>query len=350
MSQTFRNNMKLLVFTQKIDNEDPVLGFFHDWVKNISERVESVEVICIQKGKNALPTNVHINEIGKQIGIKKLSYIFRVYYFLFQLRGKYDSVFVHMNQEYVFSLGPYWKFKNTPVYLWRNHSKGNWITRIAVFLSTKVFCTSKSSFTARFKKTVIMPAGIDTSIFVTNPVPSRKKYSICMVGRISPVKHVDMGIQAVKELIQSGVQVSLAVIGPVPEKDKQYYEGLKKYVEQNSLGLFVSFLPAVQYANLPAVFNEYQICLNLTDTGSFDKTIVEAAACGAIPLTTNSSMGGLLPDDCVVGENIESVKRGVKNLLDDHVRLRLENDLEKFAKSQSLDSLLSKLLEEFGNV
>ena len=195
-----------------------------------------------------------------------------------------------------------------------------------------------------------MPVGVDTGIFVTNPIPSRKKYSICMVGRISPVKHIDIGLQVVKELVDSGVQVSLSVIGPVPEIDTQYFENLKKYTDQNSLNSFISFLPAVQYSELSSVYNEYQICLNLTDTGSFDKTIVEAAACGVIPFTTNKSMEELLPEDCVVKGNVESIKNGIKKLLDDHVRLRLEKDLESFAKSQSLEALLSKLLVELGKI
>lgn len=342
--------MKILIFTQKVDIKDPVLGFFHEWIDKLSYHFESVEVICLQKGESNLPKNVSIHVIGKEVGINKIKYVYKVYKFLHELHGKYDRVFVHMNQEYVLLGGVFWRFKNIPVYLWRNHSKGNILTRVSVLLSQKVFCTSKDSFTARYKKTVVMPAGIDTDFFKANPTPSRKKYSVCMVGRISPVKHIDLGLKAIKELVDEGVQVNLSIIGPVPVKDEKYFEGLKKYVEDNSLKLFVNFLPAVEYNNLPGMYNEYQICLNLTDTGSFDKTIVEASSCGSTPLTTNSSMKDLLPKECVVNEDLTSIKNGIRALLDDHVRLRLQSSLESFAKSQSLQSLLSKLLQEIGNV
>ncbi|MFZ2523377.1 MAG: hypothetical protein WAW92_03235, partial [Minisyncoccia bacterium] len=187
--------MRLLIFTQKIDLDDPVLGFFHDWVDRLSYHFESIHVICLHHGKSSLPKNVEVYSVGKEKGIRRLKYIFSVYSYLFKLQGKYDSVFVHMNQEYVFSLGPYWKIEKVPIYLWRNHSKGNYITKLAVLLSTKVFCTSKFSYTAQFKKTIQMPAGIDTNIFKLGDSASKKKYSVCMVGRISPVKHIDLGLE-----------------------------------------------------------------------------------------------------------------------------------------------------------
>lgn len=342
--------MRLLIFTQKVDTKDTILGFFHEWIDRMSYHFESIEVICLEKGESNLPKNVNVHEIGKQKGLKKINYIIMVYKYLYELNGKYDQVFVHMNQEYILLAGAYWKLKKIPVLFWRNHSKGSLLTSLAVALSKKVFCTSKDAFTAKYKKTKVMPAGIDSDFFKSNPTPSRKKYSICMIGRVSPVKHIDRGLEVIKGLVQEGVQVSLSVIGPVPEKDREYFKSLTKFVEDNNLKLFVNFLPAVQYVNLPITYNEYQICLNLTDTGSFDKTIVEAAACGAIPLTTNQSMKGLLPQDCVVSEDVESIKNGVKKLLDDHNRLRLENSLADFVKSQSLQSLLSKLLQEIGNV
>ncbi len=343
--------MKLLIFTQKVDYKDPVLGFFHDWIDRLSYHFESIEVICLDKGENKLAKNVYIHEIGKQQGLLKIKYIFKVYYFLYNLTGKYDKVFVHMNQEYVLLGGLYWKLKNIPIYLWRNHTKGNLLTKISIYLSKKVFCTSNSSYTASFKKTVLMPAGVDTILFKpTKENSSRKKYSICMVGRISPVKNIDLGVRIVNELVASGVQVSLDIIGPVLSRDEKYFEKLNKYIAENNLSSFINFLPGVSPDKLPGLYSEYQICLNLTQSGSFDKTIVEAASCGVVPLTTNTSMSGLLPDICVVKNDPKSIMEGIRMLLDDHNRIKLIDPLEKFAKSQSLEALLSKLLVEFGNV
>src|SRR3989338_1489201 len=141
--------MKLLIFTQKVDLHDPILGFFHGWIEKLAERAELISVICLQKGLFNLPKNVTVYSLGKNAdgrglrrGFAWIKYIVNLYRYLFLIRGSYDKVFVHMNQEYVLLVGLYWKLKNIPVYLWRNHPKGSILTRLAVLLSMKVFCTS----------------------------------------------------------------------------------------------------------------------------------------------------------------------------------------------------------------
>jgi glycosyltransferase involved in cell wall biosynthesis len=251
-----------------------------------------------------------------------------------------------MNQEYVLLAGLYWRLRGIPVYMWRNHPAGSALTRVAVFFSTKVFCTSNQSFTARFKKSVIMPAGIDTNMFrpVTNVV--RKKYSVCMVGRLSPVKRPDVALEAVETLISRGVQVSLSIIGPVLDRDIKYAEGLKKFVAEKNLSTVVHFFSGVSPDKLPEVYSSYEICLNLTPAGSFDKTIVESAACGAIPLVVNESLSSMLPVVCITSISKESIASSIERLIDATEQLKIQKDLERFVESQSLSSLVEKLFVE----
>src|SRR3989338_5009761 len=54
----------------------------------------------------------------------------------------------------------------------------------------KYFCTSPQSYTARFKKTKLMPVGIDTDFFKSDPSIVRIPNSILFLGRIAPVKRV----------------------------------------------------------------------------------------------------------------------------------------------------------------
>ncbi len=338
--------MRLLIFTQKVNKNDSVLGFFHTWITEIAKRTESVTVICLGKGDFDLPKNVMVYSLGKEAGISKLSLLRNLYKYLFLVRGSYDKVFVHMNQEYVLFAGLYWKLKNIPVYMWRNHPRGNILTRMAVSLSTKIFCTSKASFSARFKKTVIMPAGIDTNIFKPSEEVIRKKYSVCMVGRISPIKHVQLALEAINKLVSSGFQISLNIIGSPTNKDLQYYDSLKKYVAEHNLSNSISFSPAVTFDKLSEIYNSHEICLNLTESGSFDKTIVESAACGAIPLVSNISLKDLLPKECITGRTPETVSVSLQQLLQAHTQVEIQEKLKSFVKSQSLDTLLEKLFKE----
>ena len=106
--------MKLLITTQAVDLDDPVLGFFHAWIVTLAARVESVEVICLQEGRHALPKNVHVHALGKRAGKRtgigdRFRYTVRLKYLVWKLRHQYDSVFVHMNEEYVLIAGSLWR-------------------------------------------------------------------------------------------------------------------------------------------------------------------------------------------------------------------------------------------------
>jgi glycosyltransferase involved in cell wall biosynthesis len=337
--------MKLLVITQTVDKKDSVLGFFHGWLLEFSKKFEKVSVICLYEGEHNLPENVFVYSLGKESSKSKLKYLTNFFYYIWKYRKDYDMVFVHMNQEYVLLGGLFWKILGKKIFFWRNHSYGNILTRLSVALSTKVFCTSASSFTAKFKKTVIMPAGIDTSLF--HPVMDivRVKHSICMVGRISPVKHIFEAILVVNYFVKNGEQFSLTVIGDVGQKieDKKYMDMLMSYVSKNSLQSHIKFEKAVLHQDLPKIYSSYEICLNLTDSGSFDKTIIEAASVGTFPIVSNQSLSFLLPDGCVTERNLDSIVLAIRKISQPQNQLDLREKLTEFAKSQSLDALMEKL-------
>lgn len=338
--------MRLLVFTQKIDRKDPILGFFHSWVFELSKVCESVEVICLEKGDFDFPRNVTVYSLGKEVGKSRIGYIINLYRYLNIISGSYDSVFVHMNQEYVLLAGLYWKIKNIPVYLWRNHRKGSILTVLAVGLSEKVFCTSTDSFTAKFSKTVIMPVGVDTNVFREKSVLSRKKYSICMWGRISPVKNIHIALDAIRILVSEGIQIYLTIAGPIPNKDFEYAEKLKKYISENNLSSHIDFHGPIEYKDLPDFCSSYELYLNLTESGSFDKTIMEASACGLTPVVANSSLVGVLPSVCITSNNPDNVARSIKILLNPGERAKVQNEIRRSVENQSLDTLIKRLKEE----
>ncbi|MFA5889115.1 MAG: hypothetical protein WCW47_02150 [Candidatus Paceibacterota bacterium] len=349
--------MRLLIFTQKIDKNDSVLGFFHTWTEEFAKKAEEVIVICLYKGEVNLPKNTTVYSLGKsqyqskaRYGAGKIflrvKYIINFYRYLFLIRGSYDKVFVHMNQEYILLAGLYWKIKNIPVYMWRNHPVGGLFTRLTVLLSTKVFCTSGSSFVAQFKKAVIMPVGNDTTLFRPVEGVMRKKHSVCMLGRIAPIKHIELALEAINHLVLSGAQISLTIIGSPTEKDVEYYNSLKRYITQNKLSYYIFLLGEVSFNEHPRIFSGYEINLNLTDSGSFDKTILGGTSCGAIPLVANESLRGMLPNVCITEAKPKTIADSLIKLLDPHVQVEIQKDLEVFVKSQSLNTLMEKLFVE----
>jgi glycosyltransferase involved in cell wall biosynthesis len=335
-----------------VDKKDSVLGFFHSWLLELGKRFEKVSVICLYEGEHDLPKNVSVYSLGKESGTSRIKYLFNFFDLIWKHRKDYDTVFVHMNQEYVLLGGLLWKILGKKIFFWRNHPYGNVGTRLSVVLSTKVFCTSTSSFTARFKKTAVMPAGIDTNLFHPALGVVRAKHSICMVGRISPVKHIFGAVEAVNYFVKNGEQFSLTVIGDVGPKieDKKYMDILLQYISKNNLQSHIKFEKAVTHENLPEIYSSYEICLNLTDNGSFDKTIVEATACGAVPVVSNQSLSSFLPSGCVTERDLDSIVLAIQKISQPQNCLDLREKLTKFAYSQSLDALMKKLIAELNYV
>src|SRR3989344_3744479 len=269
--------MRLLILTQKVAKNDPVLGFFHRWIKEFAKNFEKVTVICLEKDGYSLPANVSVLSLGKEDTmiyhsvLRRLYYICRFYKYIWQERKNYDAVFVHMNQEYILLGWKFWKLWGKKIYLWRNHAKGNILTDLAVLLSHKVFCTSPSSYTARFKKTKLMPVGIDTEFFKPDPAVLRRPNSILFLGRIAPVKKVLEFIDWVKSTAYTAT-----IAGPILSEDRKYGEEVKRKLNDK-----IKLIGPVSKAQAMKLYQSHETYANFTPAGSMDKTVFEAAASGA---------------------------------------------------------------------
>jgi len=343
--------MRLLVITQKVDKNDPILGFFHRWVEEFSKAYEKITVICLEQGEYSLPPNVKVLSLGKEQSVKhsvfnKIAYIFRFYRYIWEERKNYDAVFVHMNQEYVLLGWKLWFLLGKRIYLWRNHVYGSILTDIAVLLSNKVFCTSPSAYTTRFRKTKIMPAGIDTNLY--REVSTPEKNSILFFGRLSPIKNVHIFIDILKELDRQSENFHTDIIGSAFPEDKEYEELLHRsglsLVENGKL----SFLPSVTHAETAHLFGKYALYVNLTPDGSLDKTMLEAMASGVPILISNSVFHGQIPEKCqLTSLEVLSASEKIKILLhiSDEERKELGQKLSLYVENAHGLKRLVEILE-----
>jgi len=335
--------MKLLIITQKVDRNDPVLGFFHRWITEFSKYCEKLTIICLQKGDLDLSSNIKVLSLGKENGESRLKYVLNFYKYIKEEKNNYDAVFVHMNQEYVLLGAVPWKSWNKKIILWRNHPRGNFFTDIAVYLSDKVFCTSPFSYTANFKKTEIMPVGIDTDFFKNISDGQKKKNSILFLGRISPIKRTDLFIKILKNLKEEKVVFSATIVGDYLPRDKEYFENIKKDISKYGLEDYIKIESAVSNDETLKKYNKYAIYMNLTPSGSFDKTIFEAMSSESLILVSNKGLRGKIEDDFICKENdIKDSAEKLKNLLnlsEDKVKSYGKELRELVIKEHSLKKL-----------
>lgn len=345
--------MKLLILTQKIDQNDDVLGFFHAWVGKLALFYENITVIALGVGDYNLPPNVKVLSLGKESRPSRLNYVMNFYKYIWRQRENYDKVFVHMNQEYVILGGIFWRIFRKRISLWRNHEKGGLLIRLAVWLAHQIFCTSPFAFVARYKKTKIMPVGVDADFF-RNENKERTKNSLLSLGRIAPVKNIHVLIEAAKELDRKEIDFSVDIIGDAIWRDGEYLSEMRQaaaFLEKKGR---IRFLGRTAYISTPAAYNNHEIFLNLTNSGSMDKTIFEAMACECLILVSNKSFYKILPsefsDVLIFGDadsrNLASKAIILMNMGSDKKREIGKRLREIVLAEHSLDVLVKKLKKE----
>ncbi len=336
--------MKLLICTQKVDKSDPVLGFFHRWIIEFSKHFESVTVICLYEGEHELPINVKVLSLGKEKGKSSIKYTLRFYKYIWKERKNYERVFVHMNQEYILIGGLFWKLCRKKIYMWRNHYSGSRLTSIAVAFCTKVFCTSRFSFTAKYKKTAFMPVGIDTEFFKYTPAIVRIPKSILSQGRISPSKNIHILVEVFGALNRKGITFTASIYGDPLPRDMEYYTSLKKRVQELGLGEIVTFYSALCYRDLPNVYSKHQIFVNLSPSGMYDKTMFEAAACGCVVVALNKDLKTIFGDAYVSeSDDPEVIAEKIAPFISP---VLTENNLREITKKEHDLAFLGKRIAE----
>jgi len=297
--------MKLLITTQKVDLKDDNLGFFHDWILEFSKHCEEVIVICLREGEHDLPENVKILSLGKECAsqnqccvvrkMNRILYIFRFFKYVWQYRKEYDSVFVHMNSEYVVMVGFLWKLWRKKIGLWFTHGSIPVSLRIAEKIVDVIFTASKASCPLGGKKVKVMGHGIDLEKYRIKNYESKIKnkiFKIVTVGRISPSKDYETLIGAVEILVGKGVKNFLVEIvgGPGTSEQEVYFEKIKKVVLDKKLDNFIKFIGPVPANEVPEKLTGADLFVHMSQTGSLDKVVLEAMASGVIVVSNNKAV------------------------------------------------------------
>ncbi|HQU07455.1 MAG: hypothetical protein B7X04_00555 [Parcubacteria group bacterium 21-54-25] len=293
--------MKLLIVTQAVDQHDPVLGFFVQWIEEFARHAERVEVICLRKGEYHLLSNVRVHSLGKERSTprfaRRLVYASRFLRLAWRLRHGYDTVFVHMNPEYLVIAGWLWRLLGKRTALWYTHKSVNLKLRIAVFWARVVFTASKESFRLPTKKLQIVGHGIDVAAFVAAPRRARRgaPLHILTIGRLAPSKRLAEMLAALDVLHREGTAFSFTIAGvPATRADEGYERAVRADLIHKPYARTVTFLGAVSHASIPALLAKADVFVNLSTTGSMDKAVLEALAAGVPAVTTNEAFRELL--------------------------------------------------------
>jgi glycosyltransferase involved in cell wall biosynthesis len=294
--------MKILLVNFVMDQSSPVLAWQHGVATRLAARCERVVVLTERVVESPLPANVEVHRVPRilttplrWLGVR---WLMNIPVWRWCAREKFDAVFVHMNADWVYRLAPCWRRFGVPVLLWYAHGSVTRRLHRAHAHASCVITSTPEGFRIPSAKVRVIGQGVDTDLFVP-PAARPDSATIVAVGRVSRRKRVDLMLESLAWLKAHAPQhpFTLRIIGPtLTRDDERYAEELAKKVAAMGLGGAVTFEGPLPVDRLPAVYAASSLHLNLSETGSMDKAILESLASGCPTLTSNEAAFTVLRD------------------------------------------------------
>ena len=340
--------MHLLLFNLATDVDDPILGFTSRWIRALAEQVEHISVITMRAGRVEVPDNVSVYSVGKEKGYSEARRAVEFYRCLFHiLRNNHiDACFAHMMPVFAVMGAPFLKARNIPITLWFTHRSVTVLLRIAEKLVDKIVTASPESFRIPSGKLIVTGHGIDTDMFVPRE-SSRgpdQPFTIVSVGRIAPIKHLDILIEALRILVKERQtdEVILRLVGGVYPHDEKYASELSQRIRGYGLKDAIEWVGFVIHSEVVKEYQNADVVVSLTPAGSLDKAPLEAMSCGVPILTSNVSFNDLIDR---IDPNL-FLPEANPNILAD--RLKRISDMDRNERQQLGEALRQKVVEHHG--
>ena len=350
--------MKLLFITRKIDTKDERVGFVTDWILEFAKKVDSLIIFCQEIGKLPnLPNNVEIYSWGKEKGYSRLRQFITLKLLVFKHIKKIDAVFTHMMPIYALIFGCTGKIFRKKVIHWHTHKNVPWQLKWSRLFVDEYISANKESFRMKTKKPVrVFGHGINIKNFQfsNSNFQTNSKFIILTVGRISPTKNIDTLIE-IANLINLNYpelrdKILFQIIGaPALKTDEKYYLELIKTVKEKKLNNLIDFLGPLPYSEILNYYANCNLFINLSATGSVDKTVLEAMASKKLVLTSNEAFKNIVPESLFLeNNNSELLLKKIQEIinLSAEQKTELQETLWQEVKDHhNLANLIQKIIE-----
>lgn len=292
--------MNLLLFNFKTDANDDIFGFTTDWINAFAPYFEKVYVITSEKGELKLAKNVEVYSLGVENGygvFKKLRRFWRLMKSV--EKGEFDLIFYHMAWHFVILSWFFLRKKKAPRILWYAHRSRPFGLWVAAQLVDCICTTSAVGCGVAVKKREILGHGIPEDKFNYGLRHSHGRFEILSVSRLSPVKNIEKIIEAVSLVARDkGLKsIRLTIVGDAPFKKHQKYKNqIELKIRELGLTDVVRLAGAVPYEEVARFYEEADLMINVSHTGSMDKAVLEAFMTGLPVLALKKNYGDVFSD------------------------------------------------------
>lgn len=289
------------MITRKLDPADTLAGFTVRWVEALAGRVEHLDVICQERGVWTPPANVGVYSLGKEAGAGKLRQLWRFFRLCQKFTREADGIFCHQNPIYTIVVAPWAKLRHKRIVAWYTHKSVDLKLRLMHWLADVVLTASPESFRLSSTKVRVVGHGIDTNIFVPSQAisPERasgRRFRVIAVGRLSPVKRYEVPIAALAVMASEEREgVTFTIIGDLGLAEHgAYREKLRRLARDRAVEATVQFLGGIPYAQIVRSYQEADAFVHASETGSVDKVVLEAMACGLAVVSSSEAFHQML--------------------------------------------------------
>jgi len=153
-------------------------------------------------------------------------------------------------------------------------------------------------------------------------------------------------VEVLRRLRDSGVEFCATIVGGPSESDIGYDAMIHEKISAYNLHDKVTRKGAVSHFEALALYREHELYVNVTPSGSMDKTIFEALVCGCKVVVSNVFFRRILPEIWVVADptDVERVVAGIENALTAQNGYNTEK-VAAFLEKHSLDKLTRELMK-----
>jgi len=340
--------MRLLIVTNKYDASDDLLGFLPGWIRALTTHGAHVTVITQFGADRPATPGVRTVVIPKRAYPNPLVRVMKFWRILWSMRREYDRVLFIMNPMWVIAASPVTLPLRKPMFLWYAVWRGTWRLRLATVLSHRVLTSVPEAFPFHSSKVSAIGQGIDTDLF--SPVSGRRvPGSILFVGRISPVKRLEILLRAAADVPSAELIIAGA---PIHDTDRAYETRMKDLAVSLGIDERVSWLGRVPHDSVAPLYQSADVFVNLTPAGSFDKTALEAMACGTIVVSSNSALLRFLSESDarrLAFSDAHDLARVLDDLLSDPARDGMRERMRNVVvRNHSLERWTTNLITALG--
>lgn len=283
--------------TQVVDPDDPVLGFVVNQVRALVSRGARVAVVANEVRRVPTDLGAEVHSLGKELGrsraLRTLEYE-RVVTTLAR-RMRPATLLAHMVPVYLVLGAPALRATGGRTMLWYAHPRDSPKLALAEALSDVVLTTVAGTYPRSTDRLRVIGQAIDTERFSYAPPPEGAQCRLLALGRPAPVKGYGTILEGFALARQAGVDATLDIAAPVTTAaETRHASELAALCRRLGLDGDEVFKPGVPQAEVPARIHAATALVNATASGSGDKVIFEAMACGRPVVASNTALADLV--------------------------------------------------------